>query len=160
MCTRCNLTWISLSVIFCKCVISSGIPVSSANKTDRHDITKILLKARLNTHNANLFLSSEINFAINYRHLYPLSFFDYPHPLEVGLLLFGSWDCFEPGRNCCPIWTRQEDSMLYWYLIILFYFLSFKKKYIYAYTCSIIIFVTEYDENVNIKFSAHYAFLE
>jgi ABC-type Fe3+ transport system permease subunit len=30
-------------------VFSSGTPVSSTNKTDRHDITEILLKVALNT---------------------------------------------------------------------------------------------------------------
>jgi hypothetical protein len=30
---------------------STGIPVSSSNKTDRHDITEILLKLALNTKN-------------------------------------------------------------------------------------------------------------
>jgi hypothetical protein len=35
--------------------LSPGIPVSSTNKTDRHDITEILLKVGLNTitHNFN-----------------------------------------------------------------------------------------------------------
>jgi len=34
---------------------SPGTPVSSTNKTDRHDIPKILLKVTLNTINLNLF---------------------------------------------------------------------------------------------------------
>ena len=33
---------------------SLGIPVSSINKTDHHDITEILLKVALNTINSNL----------------------------------------------------------------------------------------------------------
>jgi hypothetical protein len=33
---------------------SPGTPVSSTNKTDRHDITEILLKVALNTINPNL----------------------------------------------------------------------------------------------------------
>jgi hypothetical protein len=32
-------------------VVFSGIPVSSTNKTDRHDITETLLKVALNTIN-------------------------------------------------------------------------------------------------------------
>jgi hypothetical protein len=34
-------------------VFSPGTPVSSTNKTDRHDITEILLKVELNTINLN-----------------------------------------------------------------------------------------------------------
>jgi hypothetical protein len=33
------------------CWFSSGVPVSSTNKTDRHDMTEILLKVALNTIN-------------------------------------------------------------------------------------------------------------
>ena len=40
-CTRNNM-WYSLSVTF------PGNPVSSINKTDRHDITEILLRVALN----------------------------------------------------------------------------------------------------------------
>jgi hypothetical protein len=40
---------------------SLGTPVSSANKTDRHDITEILLKVALNTIKAN-----KQTFFINY----------------------------------------------------------------------------------------------
>jgi hypothetical protein len=36
-------------------LLSPGSPVSSTNKTDRHDITEILLKVALNTINPNLF---------------------------------------------------------------------------------------------------------
>ena len=63
-----------LSVVFCKCVISPGVPDFSTNKTDNHDITKILLKVRLNTLNSNPCLSSGINFALN-QTLVRLSFF-------------------------------------------------------------------------------------
>ena len=42
---------------------SLGIPVSSTNKTDRHNITEILLKVALNTITLNLF--TVIN-SINY----------------------------------------------------------------------------------------------
>jgi len=43
----------------CQCLaigwwFSPGTPVSSTNKTDRHDITEILLKVALNTINPNL----------------------------------------------------------------------------------------------------------
>jgi hypothetical protein len=38
-------------------VIFLGIPVSSINKTDSHDITEILLKVALNTKNQNVMLS-------------------------------------------------------------------------------------------------------
>ena len=45
---RYNIMWSSLSVT---CDRSVGTPVSSTNKTYRHDITKILLKVVLNTIN-------------------------------------------------------------------------------------------------------------
>jgi len=38
------------------CGFFLGIPVSSTNKTDRHDIAEILLKVALNTINLNLLL--------------------------------------------------------------------------------------------------------
>ena len=38
-----------MSVIAADRWLSPGIPVSSTNKTDRHDITEILLKVALNT---------------------------------------------------------------------------------------------------------------
>jgi hypothetical protein len=40
---------INLSVTCDRSVVFSGTPVSSINKTDRHDITEILLKVALNT---------------------------------------------------------------------------------------------------------------
>jgi hypothetical protein len=43
-CTRYNIMWYSLSVTCDRLVVS---PVSSPNKTDRHDITEILLKVVL-----------------------------------------------------------------------------------------------------------------
>jgi len=38
---------------------SPGTPVSSTNKTDRHDITEILLKVALNTINQTILHSSD-----------------------------------------------------------------------------------------------------
>ena len=49
VCTRYNIMWKSLSVTCGRSVFSPGSPVSSTNKTDRHDITEILLKVALNT---------------------------------------------------------------------------------------------------------------
>jgi len=46
--------WLSLSVICGRWWFSLGIPVSSTNKTDCHDITEILLKVALNTIISNL----------------------------------------------------------------------------------------------------------
>jgi hypothetical protein len=43
-------------------VVSPGIPVSSTNKTDRHDITEILLKVTLNTITSSM--ESNIIFAV------------------------------------------------------------------------------------------------
>ena len=43
----------SLSVTCDRSVVFSGMPVSSTNKTDRHNITEILLKVVLNTINLN-----------------------------------------------------------------------------------------------------------
>jgi hypothetical protein len=43
-------------------VVSPGIPVSSTNKTDRHDITEILLKVTLNTITPSM--ESNIIFAV------------------------------------------------------------------------------------------------
>ena len=48
-CTRYNINvyqWLAIGWWF-----SPGIPVSSSNKIDRHDITEILLKVALNTMN-------------------------------------------------------------------------------------------------------------
>ena len=45
-CTRYNIMWSSLSGTCSRSVVFSG---SSTNKTDRHDITEILLKVALNT---------------------------------------------------------------------------------------------------------------
>jgi hypothetical protein len=47
-CTRYNIMWTHLSVSFVRW-FSPGTPVSSTNKTDRHDMTEILLKVALNT---------------------------------------------------------------------------------------------------------------
>ena len=44
MCTRYNIMWLATSRWFSPCT-----PVSSTNKTDRNDITEILLKVVLNT---------------------------------------------------------------------------------------------------------------
>jgi hypothetical protein len=38
---------------------SPGTPVSSTNKTDRHDITEILLKVALNTKTPNINISNK-----------------------------------------------------------------------------------------------------
>jgi len=40
---------IKFSVTYDRSVFSTGLPVSSTNKTDRHDITEVLLKVALNT---------------------------------------------------------------------------------------------------------------
>jgi hypothetical protein len=49
-CTRYNIIGSSLSVTFATGRwFSPGTPVFSTNKTDRHDITEILLKVALNT---------------------------------------------------------------------------------------------------------------
>jgi len=48
-CTRYNIMWQSLSVTWAGRWFSPCTPVSSTNKIDRHDITKILLKVALNT---------------------------------------------------------------------------------------------------------------
>jgi hypothetical protein len=45
-----NIMWYSLSVACGRSVVFSG---SSTNKTDRHDITEILLKVALNTRKPN-----------------------------------------------------------------------------------------------------------
>jgi hypothetical protein len=43
-----NIMWTHLSVSFVRW-FSPGTPVSSTNKTDRHDMTEILLKVALST---------------------------------------------------------------------------------------------------------------
>ena len=48
-CTRYNIIWSSLSVTCDRSVVFSGTPVSSTNKTDRHDITEILLQVAEST---------------------------------------------------------------------------------------------------------------
>ena len=50
-CTWYNIMWSSLSVTCGRSWFTLGIPISSSNKTDRHDITEILLKVALNTIN-------------------------------------------------------------------------------------------------------------
>ena len=44
-----NIMWSSLSVTCDRSVVFFCFPVSSTNKTDRHDITEIWLKVELNT---------------------------------------------------------------------------------------------------------------
>ena len=46
-------------------LISPGTQVSSANKTDCHDITEILLKVALNTINQTIYLLGSLDFKIN-----------------------------------------------------------------------------------------------
>jgi len=41
-------------------VVSLGTPISSTNKTDRHDITEILLKVALNTTMIALILTQSL----------------------------------------------------------------------------------------------------
>jgi hypothetical protein len=48
-CTQYNIMWWRLSVTCGSSMDFSGTPVSSTNKTYRHDITEILLKVILNT---------------------------------------------------------------------------------------------------------------
>jgi hypothetical protein len=51
---------------FITCYFSPSIPVSSTNKTDRHDIIEILLKVTLNTINQTVLLfplSSHLHFS-------------------------------------------------------------------------------------------------
>ena len=45
---------ISLSVTCNRSVVFSGTPISSNNKTNRHDLTEILLKVALNTINQQI----------------------------------------------------------------------------------------------------------
>jgi hypothetical protein len=50
---------VSLSVTCDRSWFSSGTPVSSTNKTERHDITQILLKVALNTINQTITVSTK-----------------------------------------------------------------------------------------------------
>ena len=45
-------------------MVSMGSPVSSTNKTDRHDITEILVKVAIITINHNLILLNNMNINI------------------------------------------------------------------------------------------------
>ena len=56
-----NITWLCLSVTCYRSVGFLGKLVSSTNKTDRHDITEILLKVALNTIKLNLNKTNESN---------------------------------------------------------------------------------------------------
>jgi hypothetical protein len=47
--TQYNIMWFCQRLVAGLCFFSPGTPVYSINKTDRHDITKILLKVVLNT---------------------------------------------------------------------------------------------------------------
>ena len=64
--TRYNIIWESLSVTCDRSWFSPGTPVSSTNKTGRHDITEILLKVspywfdrKLNLASSNIILTSQ-----------------------------------------------------------------------------------------------------
>ena len=59
-CTQYNIMWSSLSVTWHSSGVFSGTPVSSTNKTDRHDITEILLKVTLSTSCFNLIVNTDI----------------------------------------------------------------------------------------------------
>ena len=64
---------------------SQGPPVSSTNKTDRHDITEILLKVALSTIKQNLFLKKNIQ------------------PIEFLLLDYFIHTCYQHNRYICFI---------------------------------------------------------
>jgi len=74
--TRCNIMLYRLSVTCDRSVVFSGPPVSFTNKTDRHDITEILLKVALNTLTLTLTLyavSGFINTILSWKGFIPLS---------------------------------------------------------------------------------------
>ena len=50
-CTRYNIMGYSLSVTYDRLIFSTGTQASSTNKTDRDDVTEILLKMVLNATN-------------------------------------------------------------------------------------------------------------
>ena len=58
-------------------LFSPGAPVSSTNKTDRHDITEILLKVALNTITLPLWLlATKDIWPLAFKHFWPLSLSD------------------------------------------------------------------------------------
>jgi hypothetical protein len=58
-CTRCNSMWCKVCQWLAACLwFSPGTPVSSINKTDRHEITEILLRGVLNTITLTLSVTS------------------------------------------------------------------------------------------------------
>ena len=60
-CTRYNIMWQSLSVTCGRLVIFCRYSVSSTNKTNRHDITEIMLKMVLNTITLTLLCINEFD---------------------------------------------------------------------------------------------------
>jgi hypothetical protein len=66
-CTRYNIIWWSLSVT-CGW-FTPGTPVSSINKTDCHDIAKMLLKVALSTINLNILLAIVFTFLYDWLEL-------------------------------------------------------------------------------------------
>ena len=65
----------------------AGILVSSTNKTDRHDITEILLKVALNTINQTKPITAKNRFDFNLNGFLPLQ-------LEQGLIIFYIRFCY------------------------------------------------------------------
>jgi len=83
-----------LSVTCDKWVVLSGTPVSSTNKTDRHDITEILLKVALNTTTITLFIKIYLAVAFNTNNNNTLLFVDEFYLLLQSLqeLWFRCWE--------------------------------------------------------------------
>jgi hypothetical protein len=59
-------------------VVSPGLPVPSTNKTDRHDITEILLKVALNT-------IKQTNFPLS-PHIFLPDDFKYPFNIDLDFI--------------------------------------------------------------------------
>jgi hypothetical protein len=75
--------WVPVSLWF-----PPGTPVSSSNKTDRHDIAEILLKVALSTITLSLTLLNGKNEVILLNHYTAIIFFSREHDLLSGYVRF------------------------------------------------------------------------
>jgi hypothetical protein len=92
-----------LSAVCDRLVVSPGTSVSSTNKTDRHDITEILLKVVLNTINKTKRTYIIQNFYLRYMYF-----------------------CIFKDNNCTDPNVEYDDSTPYCYIVIAFWDIKFR----------------------------------
>ena len=70
-CTPYNIMYVIKFVSDLQQIVIDGVPVSSTNKTDRHNITEILLKVALNTINQTINVTNQLYDCTVFRYLSP-----------------------------------------------------------------------------------------